>query len=104
MKLTIDNILLIGSILLFVSLIASRTTRYGIPTLLLFLLVGMLAGCIIIALVERNNKYFISEGSTSLHPGDRLYVMADDHKSMGKLYICLGKPSMAKINKSLTKV
>jgi cell volume regulation protein A len=44
MTLTIDNILLIGSILLFISLIASRTTRFGIPTLLLFLLVGMLAG------------------------------------------------------------
>jgi len=44
MKLSIDNILLIGSILLFVSLVASRQTRYGIPTLLLFLLVGMLAG------------------------------------------------------------
>ena len=44
MKLTIDNIILIGSILLFVSLVASRTTRYGVPTLLLFLLVGMLAG------------------------------------------------------------
>ena len=44
MKLTIDNIILIGSILLFVSLVASRQTRVGIPTLLLFLLVGMLAG------------------------------------------------------------
>jgi cell volume regulation protein A len=44
MTLTIDNILLIGSILLFISLIASRTTRFGIPTLLLFLMVGMLAG------------------------------------------------------------
>lgn len=44
MQLTIDNIILIGSILLFVSLVASRTTRFGIPTLLLFLLVGMLAG------------------------------------------------------------
>jgi potassium/hydrogen antiporter len=44
MKLTIDNILLIGSILLFVSLVASRTTRFGIPTLLFFLFVGMLAG------------------------------------------------------------
>lgn len=44
MKLTLDNILLIGSILLFLSLIASRTTKYGIPTLLLFLMVGMLAG------------------------------------------------------------
>jgi potassium/hydrogen antiporter len=44
MKLTIDNIILIGSILLFVSLVASRQIRFGIPTLLLFLLVGMLAG------------------------------------------------------------
>ena len=44
MNLTIDNILLIGSLLLFISLLASRTTKYGIPTLLLFLLVGMLAG------------------------------------------------------------
>jgi potassium/hydrogen antiporter len=44
MTLTIDNIILIGSILLFVSLLASRQTKYGIPILLLFLLVGMLAG------------------------------------------------------------
>jgi cell volume regulation protein A len=43
-SITLDNILLIGSILLFVSLLASKTTRFGIPTLLLFLLVGMLAG------------------------------------------------------------
>jgi potassium/hydrogen antiporter len=44
MNLTIDNILLIGSLLLFLCLLASRTTKYGIPALLLFLLVGMLAG------------------------------------------------------------
>jgi cell volume regulation protein A len=44
MNLTADNIILIASILLFVSLVASRTTKYGIPTLLLFLLIGMLAG------------------------------------------------------------
>jgi cell volume regulation protein A len=44
MKITIDNILLIGSILFLISLVASRTTRFGIPTLLFFLLVGMLAG------------------------------------------------------------
>jgi len=44
MDLTLDNIVLIGSLLLFISLIASRTTKYGVPTLLLFLLVGMLAG------------------------------------------------------------
>ena len=44
MSLTLDNIVLIGSLLLFVSLLASRTAKYGIPSLLLFLLVGMLAG------------------------------------------------------------
>ncbi len=44
MRLTTDNILLIGSILLLGSLLLSRTTKYGIPTLLLFLAVGMLAG------------------------------------------------------------
>lgn len=48
---------------------------------------------IIIALVERNNKYFISEGSTKIQNGDKLYVMADDQKSVEKLYICLGKPN-----------
>ncbi|WP_183414401.1 potassium/proton antiporter [Microbacter margulisiae] len=41
---TLDNILLVGSILLFASLLASHTTKYGVPTLLLFLFIGMLAG------------------------------------------------------------
>lgn len=45
MNITIDNILLIGSILLFISIIAGKTSfRFGIPTLLFFLAVGMLAG------------------------------------------------------------
>ena len=44
MTLTTDNIILLGSILLFIGLLGSRTTRYGIPILLLFLVVGMLAG------------------------------------------------------------
>jgi len=45
MNLTIENILLVGSLLLFVSIIAGKTSyRFGVPTLLLFLAVGMLAG------------------------------------------------------------
>jgi potassium/hydrogen antiporter len=45
MNVTIENILLIGSVLLFVSIIAGKTSyRYGVPTLLLFLTIGMLAG------------------------------------------------------------
>jgi cell volume regulation protein A len=52
-----------------------------------------LPNSIIIALVQRNNKFFVSEGSTILHSGDKLYVMADDDKSMKKLDDCLGKPS-----------
>jgi len=45
MNLTIENILLIGSLLLFISILAGKTSyRFGVPTLVLFLLVGMLAG------------------------------------------------------------
>ena len=59
-----------------------------------------LPNSIIIALVERNNKFFISDGATTIHAGDKLYVMADDESSMEKLYNCLGKPSVTKIKKS----
>jgi cell volume regulation protein A len=45
MVFTAENILLIGSILIFSSILISKTGyRFGIPTLLLFLLVGMLFG------------------------------------------------------------
>lgn len=45
MNLTIENILLVGSVLLFLSVIAGKTSfKFGIPTLLLFLVTGMLAG------------------------------------------------------------
>ena len=45
MTLTTENILLIGSILLFISLVAGKTSyRFGFPVLLLFITIGMLAG------------------------------------------------------------
>ena len=45
MVVSAENILLLGSILLFISIIASKTSfKFGIPTLILFLIVGMLAG------------------------------------------------------------
>lgn len=45
MTLTIENILLVGSLLLFTSIIAGKTSyKFGVPTLLLFLAIGMLAG------------------------------------------------------------
>lgn len=45
MVLSAENILLIGAILLFISIITSKTSfRLGIPTLIFFLVVGMLAG------------------------------------------------------------
>ncbi|MEM0518332.1 MULTISPECIES: potassium/proton antiporter [Aequorivita] len=45
MNLTIENILLVGSILLFISIIAGKTSyKFGVPTLVLFLGIGMLAG------------------------------------------------------------
>lgn len=45
MTLSPENILLLGSVLLFLSIVASKTSfKLGIPTLILFLVVGMLAG------------------------------------------------------------
>ena len=45
MTLTIENILLVGSLLLFVSIVVGKTSyKFGVPTLLLFLAIGMLAG------------------------------------------------------------
>ena len=45
MTFTAENILLVGSVLIFSSILISKTGyRFGIPTLLLFLLVGMLFG------------------------------------------------------------
>ncbi len=45
MILTTENILLVGSILLFVALFVGKTSsRFGVPILLLFLIIGMLAG------------------------------------------------------------
>ncbi len=45
MALDAQNILLLGSILLFISIVASKTSfRLGIPTLILFLGIGILAG------------------------------------------------------------
>lgn len=45
MTLTTENIILVGSLLLLISIIAGKTSyRFGVPTLLLFLTIGMLAG------------------------------------------------------------
>lgn len=45
MSLTFENILFIGSVLLLISIIAGKTSyRFGVPTLVFFLGVGMLAG------------------------------------------------------------
>lgn len=45
MNLSIENILLIGSILLLASVIAGKTSgRFGVPILIVFLGIGMLAG------------------------------------------------------------
>ncbi|HEX2936711.1 MAG TPA: potassium/proton antiporter [Bacteroidales bacterium] len=45
MNLTTENILLVGSVLLFVSLLAGKTSyKFGVPVLVLFLAIGMLAG------------------------------------------------------------
>ncbi len=45
MDITTENVLLIGSLLLLISILAGKTSyKFGVPTLILFLSVGMLAG------------------------------------------------------------
>lgn len=45
MDITTENVLLVGSILLLISILAGKTSyKFGVPTLILFLLVGILAG------------------------------------------------------------
>ena len=45
MNLTIENIVLVGSLLLFISIVVGKTSyKFGVPTLILFLAIGMLAG------------------------------------------------------------
>lgn len=45
MEITTGNILLIGSLLLLISIFAGKTSyKFGVPTLVLFLLIGILAG------------------------------------------------------------
>ncbi len=45
MQLTAENILLIGSVLIFVSIVAGKAAyKFGVPLLLLFLMVGMVFG------------------------------------------------------------
>lgn len=57
MLFTAENILLIGSILLFISIVVGKTGyRFGVPALLLFLLVGMLFGSDGIGLQFHNAK------------------------------------------------
>jgi cell volume regulation protein A len=49
-----------------------------------------LPNTIVIAIIERENHFFIPEGSTKLLVGDKLYVMADDTESIDRLKIFIG--------------
>lgn len=44
MSVTLDNILFVGSFLVIASVFASKSNKFGVPSLLLFLIVGVLAG------------------------------------------------------------
>ncbi|MBQ8225730.1 MAG: potassium/proton antiporter [Bacteroides sp.] len=67
MTFTAENILLIGSILLFVSIIVGKTGyRFGVPALLLFLVVGMLFGSDGLGLQFHNAKEAQFIGMVSL--------------------------------------
>jgi cell volume regulation protein A len=49
-----------------------------------------LPGTIVIALIERHNKFIIAEGATIIMSGDKLYVIADNNHALDKLNECIG--------------
>ncbi len=56
MNLTLENIILIGSVLLGLSIVAGKTSyKLGVPTLILFVIIGMLAGSEGIGKINFNN-------------------------------------------------
>ena len=56
MNITTENVLLVGSLLLLISILAGKTSyRFGVPTLILFLSVGILAGSEGIGKIEFND-------------------------------------------------
>ncbi len=59
MELHVEHLLLIGALLLFASILASKTSgRLGVPTLILFLAVGMIAGSDGLGLIYFDNAGF----------------------------------------------
>ena len=59
MNLTIENFLLIGSLLLLASIFAGKTSyKFGVPTLLLFLGIGMISGSEGIAGIHFDNPQY----------------------------------------------
>ena len=58
MVFTSENVLLIGSLIWFVSIVLSKTGyRFGVPVLLVFLLVGMMLGVDGLGISFDNYKY-----------------------------------------------
>jgi cell volume regulation protein A len=57
-----------------------------------------LPNTIVIAIIERENQFFIPEGSTKLLVGDKLYVMADDTESIDRLKIFIGSQDKGILN------
>ena len=53
MDLSIDSFLLIISVLIFISLIVGKAGyKFGVPTLLLFLIIGLIAGTDVLNIID----------------------------------------------------
>jgi cell volume regulation protein A len=83
MTVSVENILLLGSILLFISIVESKTSfRLGIPTLILFLVVVMLAGS------DGPGGIYFNDTKIAQFLG--VVVMADNKKNVEELFKTFG--------------
>ena len=56
MEISLDSFLLIISVLIFISLIIGKAGyKFGVPTLLLFLLIGLIAGTDVLNIIDFNS-------------------------------------------------
>jgi cell volume regulation protein A len=44
----------------------------------------------LISFIKRENEYVVPDGSTTINPNDRLFVLTEDKETLARVFNCLG--------------